>query len=189
MNTLVYSFDIASGKYTGIGVEDASNSPASRVDLTYAVPPARTANQTPHYIDGAWVLIDNDVGYQPPALTLTQLRAVKTEQINQRRLHENETFFVFAGKQIACDRLSRSDIDATNGYVANSGTLPPGWPSGWKAMDNTYVAISDAFTWKQFYAAMVSKGMQNFSISQTLKAALNAATTPQAIDAIAWPSA
>jgi hypothetical protein len=122
------------------------------------------------------------------ALSLDSVKDRKRTQINQARLSANRTNFVFGGKTIACDELSRSDIDATNGIVAVSGQLPDGWVGGWKAVDNTYVAIPDVATWIQFYSAMVAKGLSNFTKAQTLKGMVNAASTAEEVDAIDWNS-
>lgn len=65
----------------------------------------------------------------------------------------NFSTFPHAGKAIACDQLSRSDIDGTNGFVSLYGALPPDWPGGWKAVDNTYVPISSVADWEAFTAA------------------------------------
>lgn len=60
-------------------------------------------------------------------------------------------------------------------------------PTGaWKAMDNSYVAIPDVGTFKAMHAAMTAQGTVNFGHSQTLKAALAAATTVEQIEAIVW---
>lgn len=87
---------------------------------------------------------------------------------------------------ISCDQLSRSDIDGVNGYVALNGALPPSWPGAWKAVDNTLLTISDVAGWGAFYGSMVATGSANFAHSQTLKAALAAATTAAEIAAIVW---
>ena len=84
------------------------------------------------------------------------------------------------------NQLSRSDIDGTNGFVAINGALPPGWPGGWKAIDNTYTPIPDIEAWKAFYASMFAAGNANFAHAQVLKAQLAAASTPAEVEAIQW---
>ena len=113
-------------------------------------------------------------------------RRDKNTEINLARAAANQSTFTFAGKTIAVDALSRSDIDGANGIIALTGALPGGWPGAWKAVDNTYVTIPDVATWAAFYAAMVTQGTANFVYSQTLKATLTAATTLAEVDAIAW---
>lgn len=117
---------------------------------------------------------------------LGALKAAKNEEINAARLAANFSTFTHAGKAIACDQLSRSDIDGTNGFVALYGALPPGWPGGWKAVDNTYVAIATVADWKAFYASMFAAGNANFARAQALKGLLAAADTAEAVAAIRW---
>ena len=115
---------------------------------------------------------------------LDDLKAAKNAAINAARLKANQSHFTFAGKQIAVDPLSRSDIDAAHGAILMLGAMPGGWPGGWKAMDNTIVPIADLATWGQFYGAMVAQGTANFARAQALKAQLAAATTPEEVDAV-----
>lgn len=141
-----------------------------------ALPPRPSLN---HQIDWAtkqWV----------DPRTVDDLKAAKNNEINAARLRANRGTFPYAGKTIACDELSRSDIDGVNGEVALTGALPPGFPGAWKAVDNTYVAIPDLNGWKAFYGAMVAQGQANFAHAQSLKAQLSLATTAAEVDAIAW---
>lgn len=121
-----------------------------------------------------------------PPPPLEGLKAAKNAEINAARLAANFTTFAHAGKTIACDQLSRSDIDGTNGFVSLYGALPPGWPGGWKAVDNTYVTIATVDAWKSFYASLFAAGNNNFAKAQTLKATLAAATTAEQIAAVQW---
>ena len=118
--------------------------------------------------------------------TITVGRTAADKRINAARLAANQSSFTFAGKQIACDPLSRSDIDAVNGFLSRTGTLPAGWPGAWKAVDNTFVAIATAADWDALYAAMVARGMLHFAYSQSLKAQGVAAGTLPQLDAIVW---
>lgn len=120
------------------------------------------------------------------AAQLVAAKASKNLQINQWRAAANQSYFTYAGKQIACDALSRSDIDALANSIALTGAFPVGFPGAWKAMDNSYVAIPDVGTFKAMHAAMTAQGTVNFGHSQTLKAALAAATTVEQIEAIVW---
>lgn len=110
--------------------------------------------------------------------SVDDLKRQKNAEINAARLAANRSTFNFAGKAIACDELSRGDIDGINGIVALTKSLPPGFPGGWKAVDNTYVSITDVATWVAFYGAMVQQGTANFIHAQQLKAQLAAASTP-----------
>lgn len=117
---------------------------------------------------------------------LAPLREAKNAEINAARLAANRHAFTHGGKSFACDELSRSDIDGTNGFVALYGVLPPGWVGGWKAIDNTYLPIATVDEWKAFYAAMFAAGSENFAHAQALKNLLAAATTAEEISAITW---
>lgn len=118
--------------------------------------------------------------------SILDLKAAKNVEINASRLSANQTFFTFQNKQIACDPLSRSDIDGVNGIVCLTGSLPTNFPGAWKAIDNTYVSIPDRATWVSFYDAMVNQGMLNFNKSQQLKAALVLADEIIEVENISW---
>lgn len=117
--------------------------------------------------------------------TLDELRAAKDGEINAAREAANRSF-VYATKTIRCLPLDRSDIDGTNGYVSLFGVFPDNWPGGWKAQDNSYVAIATVDDWKAFYKAMVDQGNVNFHHAQDLKTQLANATTTDQIAAITW---
>ena len=116
--------------------------------------------------------------------TLADLKAAKNQAINLARAAANQSWFVFQGKRIAVDALSRSDIDAAHGSILMLQALPPGWPGGWKSMDNEICQIPDVATWGQFYGTMVAAGTANFNHAQTLKAQLAAASTPAEVEAV-----
>jgi hypothetical protein len=120
------------------------------------------------------------------AIDLPALKSAKNAEINAARLRANFGSFTYSGKTFATDQLSRSDIDGINGYVALYGALPAGWPGAWKAIDNSFLPIPDVAAWKAFYSAMVAAGNANFAKAQTLKAALQAASTPEAVAAVVW---
>ena len=117
---------------------------------------------------------------------LDAARDAKNADINAARLEANFSTFTHGGKVFACDQLSRSDIDGTNGYVALYGALPVGWLGGWKAVDNTYTAIADVAAWKAFYSSMFAAGNANFAHAQALKAQLESAQTIEDVEAIQW---
>jgi hypothetical protein len=121
-----------------------------------------------------------------PTPSLADLKTAKNTQINQWRGAANQTNFTHSGKQIACDALSRSDIDAVAGSIALTGAFPVGFPGAWKAMDNSYVMLPDVAAFKAMYASMTLQGTINFGHSQDLKAALAAATTIEQVTAIVW---
>ena len=120
------------------------------------------------------------------ALELAQAKVSKNQQINEWRAAANQTYFTHQDKQIACDQLSRSDIDAVAANISLTGGFPVGFPGGWKAKDNTYVVLANIDAFKDMYASMTAQGAANFTKSQSLKAAVTAATTAEQINAIVW---
>lgn len=146
------------------------------------------AEAAPKRVNGVWTQQWLVTAHAPDqaAANLAGAKAAKNSQINAARMAANTSSFVHAGKSFACDALSRGDIDGANGFVAIYGAMPPGWPGGWKAIDNSYLEISTVGQWREFYAAMFAAGAANFAKSQTLKAQLDAATTSAEISAINW---
>jgi len=126
--------------------------------------------------------VEFTVSWVPDALE--RAKTHKNNRINAARALANHTSFVFAGKEIAVDPLSRSDIDGAHGAWLLVGGPPPGWPGGWKAKDNTIIPIPDMATWAAFYGAMVNQGTANFVRAQQLKAQLAAATTVEEVLAL-----
>lgn len=123
----------------------------------------------------------------PPAEpSIAELKESKNAEINAARLIANQSSFTHQGKQIACDLLSRSDIDAVNGHVGTRNAMPPNWIGGWKAVDNSIVMIPNVDAWNAFYDSMILAGQINFAKSQTLKSQLEAASTAEQVAAIAW---
>lgn len=114
------------------------------------------------------------------------LVAAKNVAINTWRAAANLSSFPHAGKVIACDALSRSDIDAVANHIALFGAFPAGFPGGWKAVDNSLVMLPDLDAFRAMYASMTAQGTENFNHSQSLKAALALATTPEEVAAIEW---
>ncbi len=129
------------------------------------------------------LFIQDGLTYWHDARDINKIRIEKNQEINAARLKVNRGTFTFNNKQIACDELSRSDIDAVNGVVALLGAVPI---SQWKAVDNTYVQIPDKATWINFYLAMVQTGQANFDKAQNLKATLALATTIEEVSQIKW---
>lgn len=118
--------------------------------------------------------------------TLEKSKTDRNLYVNEERAKANQSYFIFSGKHIAADPLSRSDIDAVHGMVLMNNAFPSGWPGGWKAMDNSYVAISDVSAWSGFYTAMVNQGTVNFAHAQSLKGSIDAATTIAEVEAVVW---
>lgn len=119
--------------------------------------------------------------------TLADLKEERTRYVNTARLAANQSYFTHQGKRVAVDGLSRSDIDGVNGELTNTGDFPLGWPGAWKCLDNTWLPITTIGQWKAFYSSMVRQGTTNFGIAQSLKAQIEAATTPEEVTSIVWP--
>lgn len=164
------------------------------VPLLETQPPSH--NKTTHsctregveFVDSQWQYkwVINPLPEETILENLNRSKVIKNAQINMWRAQANQTTFTHLGKQIACDQLSRSDIDAVAGSVSLTGTFPQGFPNAWKAVDNTYIMIPDIAAFKAMYASMTLQGTINFGRSQTLKATLNAATTIEEVEAIVW---
>lgn len=118
--------------------------------------------------------------------SIAEARREKNAEINSKRLEANRSSFEHQGKLFACDELSRSDIDGVTSFVSLSGSLPPGWPGAWKAIDNSFHPITSVDDWKAFVASMVAAGNANFAKAQALKAQLSAAVTYDEVKAIKW---
>jgi hypothetical protein len=122
----------------------------------------------------------------PVPADLAALRSAKNAEINHWRAAANLSTFPHAGKVIACDALSRSDIDGVANQISLFGTFPDGFPGAWKAVDNSYIVLPDIDAFKAMYASMTAQGAENFNHAQALKAALAGAGSPEEIAAIVW---
>ena len=136
----------------------------------------------PNWTGQAW----ENIPYSLPRQDLTTLKAKKNSQINTWRAFANQSVFTHGGKVIACDQLSRSDIDAVAGSVAMNGTFPVGFPLAWKAVDNSYLSLPDVAAFKAMYNSMTLQGTINFGRSQELKTMLSSATSESEIQSIVW---
>lgn len=160
-------------------------------NTTEEPPPEPVGDLYPYRLDDHWELRDissgdSDIETPVPAPSLEELKAAKNDEINNARLTANFSSFLYQGKYIQCDQLSRSDIDATNSYVSLFSALPPDFPGGWKTADNSYVSIPDVAIWKEFFLAFYNTGINSFMHSQALKEQLALADTPEDVEAIHW---
>jgi hypothetical protein len=131
-----------------------------------------------HWVGGALAWVET--------ASLDELKASKNAEINGWRAAANQATFPHAGKLVACDALSRSDIDAVANHIGLFGTFPTGFPMAWKATDNTYIPLPDVAAFKALYASMTAQGTANFEHSQDLKVALGNASAADAVAAIVW---
>lgn len=139
-------------------------------------------NQIPNY-PAKW---NNDLMAWVDQRTLSDAKMERNQCINTWWVNANATFFAYAGKEFATDPLSRGNIDGINGYVTLMNDFPPNWSGVWKANDNTTIEMIDVEVWKEFYAAMVAQGNNNFIHAQELKILLNDAQTIAEVEAIVW---
>lgn len=142
-------------------------------------------------IDGTWTQLwtVRDATQEELAAAKAALEAMrlsKTADIDHWRAEANASTFPHGGKLIACDALSRSDIDGVANHIALCGDFPEGFPGGWKATDKTMLPLADIDAFRAMYASMTAQGTENFNHSQNLKALLAAASTPKEIAAIQW---
>lgn len=142
------------------------------------------ADLPPDFSTGAYRWDGADLVFAETDLTV--LKEEKNEQINRWREGANFSSFAHAGKLIACDALSRSDIDGVANNIALFGTFPAGFPGAWKTVDNSFIELPDVDAFKALYASMTAQGAANFQHAQDLKLQLTAAGTADAIAAIAW---
>ena len=122
----------------------------------------------------------------PAPVDLAGLKAAKNDDINTWRAAANQSTFPHCGKLVACDALSRSDIDGVANHIALFGVFPEGFPGAWKATDNTMIPLADVDAFRSMYASMTAQGTENFNHAQALKAQLAAASTPEDVAAIQW---
>lgn len=118
--------------------------------------------------------------------TVTDLKTLKTAEINAAREQADNGVFTFKERDIACDLVSRSRIDSLNGYVSLYADMPEDWLGGWKAVDNSYVTVDSVAEWKSLYRAMYDQGRANFAHAQELKERLEKAQTLADVSAVAW---
>lgn len=138
------------------------------------------------------IMVDGIVRDATPAelaeinVSVDDMKAAKNHEINAWRADANMSTFPHAGKQFACDALSRSDIDGVANHVGLFGEFPAGFPGGWKAIDNSMLELATVDAFRALYASMTAQGTRNFNHSQELKVQLAAASTPEEVAAIRW---
>ena len=162
-----------------------SNMPGDAKEITQAQHAALLDAQAA----GKSIVADADgfpIEQDPVPPTLVELIAAKNAQINIWRAEANTSKFTHQGKNFACDALSRSDLDGTAATIALTGAFPPGFPNGWKAIDDTYIGLPTVESFGEFYAAMSGQGSANFARAQALKGKLAQVQDQAGLDAITW---
>jgi len=112
-----------------------------------------------------------------PPYNLAADKLLLNQEINEWRAKKNHTAFPHGAKVVACDALSRGDIDAVAGHISLFGSFPANFPGAWKAVDNSYILLPTVEAFKTMYTSMTSQGTANFNASQGFKSRLSSATT------------
>ncbi len=129
-------------------------------------------------------VLANEAAYESGKVQ--RAKEAKNSEINDCRLAANEVSFYHAGKNIACDALSKTDLLCTAIYIGLTGSFRPGFPGAWKAIDNTYLLLPDVQAFKDMFGSMIDAGNSNFMHAQQLKQQLASATTIDQINSITW---
>jgi len=139
--------------------------------------------------DGEWKVINQELFEKAKATDDTdfeRLKLAKNIDINTWREKANFKTFTHLGKEISCDRVSRSDIDGVAGYISLFSTFPPDFPGVWKTTDNDYIEMPTIESFKEMFQSMIAAGGINFLRSEQLKGALKLAKKIADLDAIIW---
>ena len=179
MQTYV-TYDPATGTLTGAFIQEP---PEVHLDCMIEVEPEVHAAWTSYQVNDARNGVELLIPYAPDVVAL---KVVKNAEINAWRATANLSTFLHEDKEIACDELSRSDIDGVANHIALFGEFPAGFPGGWKATDNTMIPLANVDAFRAMFASMTAQGTENFNHAQELKARLAAAGTPEEIEAIQW---
>lgn len=135
-----------------------------------------------HCIEGAVVWVET--------ASLAEIKAAKSAEITRERIATDSDHFTYQGQGGQSLSIRTADKDMFDLLIADAriskGGMPPNWPGGWKAIENSYVPISTVEQWNAFFIAMYDAGIDNFNHSQQLKARISAATTPEQVAAIHW---
>jgi hypothetical protein len=189
---------VGENQYPAGWFEDAEAREAAGIELLYdTAPPAITSTQKlvadgyERDTEGRWVakwlvadLTPDEQAEADAALASSKVK--RNQYIDESRNAANGTTFPYAGKFISVDALGMRDLLVTAAHIGMTGTFPAGFPGGWKCTDKSYVALPTIDDFKTMFSTMAEQGVANFNHSQSLKAALAAATTKAEVAAIVW---
>jgi len=170
------------GTFYPFEIDYGDNLPADVVEVPiedYQAAMTRPVGYTFDFVDGQLVI-------SAPVVDLSTLKAQKTAEITQARLAADADHFVYQGKAIRTAEKDMNDLLVSDARISKGVGMPPNWPGGWKAVDNSFVQIASVDEWNAFFTAMYDAGIANFMHSQDLKAKIAAATTPEEVNAITW---
>lgn len=165
------------GWYAGEG-EGARTTPLAPANTSQTTTPgALRANFTGH----VWV----DLPYVVPVLPdlVEPMRSALWEQIKAIRDRKAQTGgYTTGGKWFHSDTFSRTQ---QMGLVMMGAGVPP---VEWKTMDGSFITMTPTLA-GQIFGAAASQDMALFGHAETLRAAVDAAADPSAIDINAgWPA-
>lgn len=121
----------------------------------------------------------------PAEPTLMELKDRKSEQITVACLMAIDGGFEHEGHPYDSDIVSRTNIIGTATGVQAGIPLPDGFT--WRTSDNDSVPMDGAGV-IQLGAALLQHVNEQYGTSWQLKAQVDAATTPEEVAAISWPT-
>jgi hypothetical protein len=121
----------------------------------------------------------------PPGTTLEGLRFAKSAQITSNCLAAIDSGFEHEGHRYDSDLVSRTNIIGTATGVQAGIALPQGFT--WRTSDNENVPM-DGPGVIALGAALLQHVNTQYATSWALKAQIDAATTPEEVAAISWPT-
>lgn len=130
-----------------------------------------------------------------PALGMTQfvddvpinvdnLKAQKSAEITAACLAAIDAGFEYGGHQYDSDLVSRTNIIGTATGVQAGIPMPDGFT--WRTSDNQNVPMDGAGV-ISLGAALLQHVNEQYATSWQLKAQIEAATTPEEVEAVSWP--
>lgn len=172
-----------------LGIAEVTDMPPPAITSTQKLVPDGFEQDAEDRWVAKWIIVEMTVEEiaERDAAAVAALaidKAALNLEINAWRAAINFTSFPYAGKLVACDVLSRSDIDVVASYIGLFGTFTPDFPGAWRAIDNSYIMLPTVDAFKAMYTAMAARGTANFNQSQAWKASTAASTTQADLDVI-----
>ncbi|MGE8629453.1 DUF4376 domain-containing protein [Achromobacter denitrificans] len=93
--------------------------------------------------------------------------------------------FAYDGHRYDSDLISRTNIIGTAAHIQGGSKLPEGFT--WRTADNENVPMTEEGV-RALGAALLAHVNAQYEISWALKAAVDAAASPEAIVSISWPA-
>lgn len=206
-----YLFDAASGEYQGIyEAQESPLEPGSHiapVNSTDIAPTALSANQAAVFANGAWSIVPDFRGQTwfdkttgepaeitalgepaqnlavslPAAVQLSKDQAAQVDVLTSAYYHAIQQPVSYLSTTFQADAASQDRLNKA--LVALNGQALAGFY--WVDVNNTQVPMTYAQL-QGMAAAMMEQGWAAFQRLQEKKAAVRAATTLEAVQAVAW---